>query len=176
MNTTKHFTYIGAMAGILLLAACLPDRDRNTSSDRNLRHNPVFMTRATLEKSIKFSEARPITNGGKIHTYMDYLFVVENFEGVHIIDNSNPENPYKTGFLICPGAIDVSVKDGVIYLDNAVDLVSLKLASLPTIEILDRVKDVFPEHLPPGAIEMPENARIENREGYILIKWTPRNN
>ena len=173
MNTMQLFSRAYIAVGFMLITSCFPDNDAPPSA--NLQHNPVFMTRPILEKSIVFSEARPITNGGKIHTYLDYLFIVENFDGIHILDNSDPANPYKMGFLVCPGAIDVSVKDGVIYVDNAVDLVSIKLTSLPTVEILDRVKDVFPEHLPPGAAEMPEHARKENRDAsYILIKWIPK--
>ena len=108
------------------------------------QYTPITMTRAELNESVKMQVARPLKQAGKIYVYGSYLFVNERYEGVHIIDNTNPTNPQKIGFIAVPGCLDMAVKSNVLYVDNAVDLVAVNITSpsLPT--VTKRIQNMFP--------------------------------
>lgn len=49
-----------------------------------------------------------------------YLSMIK-YEGVHVIDNSNPQQPQKISFINIPRNVDISVKDGFLYADSLMD-------------------------------------------------------
>jgi hypothetical protein len=126
---------------------------------------PVYMDRANLEKSVSYSETpKDLENPGKIYYKHPHLFINEKYTGVHIIDNTDPLHPRNKGFIAAPGCLDMAVKNNIIYLDNAVDMVSV---DLNTMQVTKRIPNVLPEPVPPS-----ESARYENRpEGLIIVKW-----
>jgi hypothetical protein len=134
--------------------------------DRYGNYTPFFMERSELERSVSYSdEVRQMVNPGKIwiNTNGDKIYVVEKYKGVHIIDNSNPEFPRQTKFITAPGCMDVAVKDNIIYLDNAVDLVAFDLTSG---EVTERLKDFFPAPVSPNGQQY--NSGVD---GMILVGW-----
>ena len=128
---------------------------------------PVYISREALENSVKFiKETREMEHTGKIYYYAPYIFVNERYRGVHVFNNSDPSKPVKEGFINAPGCIDMAVKENILYLDNSVDLVSFDMNSK---EVTNRIRNVFPEPLPPDDIFY---YRRNNRpKGYILVNW-----
>ena len=129
--------------------------------------SPVYISRESLENSVKYTpQARPMIQTGKIYYRAPYIYVNERFKGVHVINNTNPAHPVVEGFILAPGCIDMAVKENILYLDNAVDLVSF---DLDTKQVTKRIRNVFPEPLP------PEDFRFygsPNRpKGYVLVEW-----
>ncbi|MDR0415210.1 MAG: hypothetical protein LBH84_07350 [Prevotellaceae bacterium] len=90
-------------------------------------YEPVYMTRAELESSVRFSQIRPLYSAGKIYVRGSQLFICEPYKGVHVIDNSNPRQPQPTGFVAIPGCVDIAVHGNILYADNATDLVAVDL-------------------------------------------------
>ena len=128
---------------------------------------PIFMTRADLEQSVKYiSESRPLKNPGKIYTKGNYIYVNEQFKGVHVINNSDPKNPVNEGFILVPGCVDMAVKENPLYVDNAVDLVAFDLESK---QVTQRLKEVLPE-TPSPAGNLPDECE-ERPQGLILVSW-----
>ena len=130
-------------------------------------YTPVFMSREVLEKSVTYIPgARDMLNTGKIYYRAPYIYINERYKGVHVINNSVPAHPVNEGFILAPGCIDMAVKENILYLDNAVDLVSFDLDAK---KVTNRIKNVFPEPLPPednvffGYYNRPE--------GFILVEW-----
>ncbi len=125
---------------------------------------PYFMERSELERSVFFAnETKQMVNPGKIWVDGDDIYVVERYKGVHIIDNTDPANPRQTGFIVAPGCMDVAVRNNLIYLDNAVDLVTFDMeARVET----GRLKNYFPEPV------SPEGDRYYNHSSeMILVGW-----
>ena len=138
----------------------------------NSSYTPILMKRSDLENSVKVMDKAVLRNPGKIYHYNQYIFITEKYEGIHILDNSDPKNPVNKSFISIPGCVDLAVKNQVLYADNAVDLVSLSIADLNNIQVLSRNANVFPELLPPDFISMPEKYKAENRpENTIIIAW-----
>ena len=130
-------------------------------------YSPVFMSREVLENSVSYIPgAREMIRTGKIYYRSPYIFVNERYKGVHVINNSNPAHPVNEGFVLAPGCIDMALKGHILYLDNAVDLVSFDLNSK---QVTKRIRDVFPEPLPPDDMGF---IRTYNRpKDYILVEW-----
>ncbi|MDR0835967.1 MAG: hypothetical protein LBN11_05235 [Tannerella sp.] len=142
-----------------------------TSSEPSLSvvYRPLFISRAELDNSVKYISGdleREIKNTGKIYYRKPYLYMNERYKGVHVINLSNPSNPVKEGFILAPGCIDMAVKGNILYLDNAVDLVSFDLDKKL---VTKRIRDVFPEPAAPGD---SYSYFYGNRpEGYVLVEW-----
>ena len=103
-----------------------------------------FINFEDSRQGIKVEEAHKIKNAGKIYIYEDILLVSDNKEGIHIIDNSDKENPKKIAFLNIPGNIDIAVKDGFLYADSMKDLVVIDIRDLENIQEVNRTKNIFP--------------------------------
>ena len=130
-------------------------------------YTPIYVSRETLDNSVKYiNEARNMEQTGKIYYRAPYIFVNERYKGVHLINNEDPYNPVVEGFILAPGCIDMAVKGNIMYLDNAVDLVSFDLISK---EVTSRIRNVFPEPLPPDDFFSYRND--ERPKGYIIVRW-----
>jgi hypothetical protein len=133
-------------------------------------YEPVFMKRADLEQSVKYiAESRPLKNPGKIYCKDHYIYVNEIYKGVHVINNSNPSNPVKEGFIIIPGNVDMAVKENTLYVDNAVDLVAFDLNSK---QVTQRIKNVLPEPPAPGYTNY--HSWNNRPDSMILVGWTEK--
>jgi len=128
---------------------------------------PIYMSREDLENSVKYIEgARVMKETGKIYYRHPYIFINERYVGIHVINNTDPYNPVKEGFILAPGCIDMAVKGNILYLDNSVDLVSF---DLNTKKVTSRIPNIFPEPRPEGEIF---RYRKDNRpKGYVIVRW-----
>jgi len=151
---------------LLLAIASLAIMAREPAN-REGTHTPVFVSRETLENSVKYiSESRDMIQTGKIYYRAPYIYVNERYKGVHVINNADPARPVNEGFILAPGCLDMAVKENILYLDNAVDLVSFDLDSK---QVTNRIRNVFPEPLPPDDF-FYYNA-YNRPEGYIIVEW-----
>jgi hypothetical protein len=127
------------------------------------------MKRETLEKSVSYSdEVREMKNIGKIYYKSPYIYVNEKYKGVHVINNSDSTKMVAKGFIVAPGCVDMAVKDNIIYLDNAVDMVSFDLDKK---EVTERIKNVFPELAPPSGNVRYDSDRPED---FVIVEWVKR--
>jgi len=156
----KKVTIFSVIIASLIVTACPPYYDEE-------EYVPVYMSRANLDVSVKYvAEARNMTQTGKIYYRHPYIFVNERYTGVHVINNSDPARPVREGFILAPGCIDMAVKGNILYIDNAVDLVSFDLHNK---EVTKRIRNVLPEPLPPDEFY---RYRPEKRpKGYIIVNW-----
>lgn len=152
---------------LLLTMAVLFCSDINPSG-----YAPILMTRDEMERAVKLESPRPMLEPGKIYYKNPYLLIVEKYKGVHIFDNTDPENPNKIGFLHIDGIRDMAIKDDVLYADNAVDLIAVQInASASSAVVTKRLKNYFQEIPPPDG--RPGAAYLGNRipAHIILVGW-----
>jgi hypothetical protein len=160
----KHIRKILSLL-VLLIFIAMQGTSSNTKG-----YYAVYMERKNLEKSVFYTEqGKEMKNPGKIYYRHPYLFVNEKYKGVHVFDNTDPENPAKKGFIMAPGCLDMAVKDNIIYLDNAVDLVSFDLTEMKE---ANRIINVLPEPASPNGFIYDYDNRPEN---IILVEWKNRN-
>ena len=76
---------------------------------------PVIMTKADFRNSVEILSPQVIDESGKIYTYGDYIFINDRFQGILIIDNTNPQEPEEKAYIKIPGNIDISIKNNYLY-------------------------------------------------------------
>jgi len=124
------------------LSGCLKDSCESTQIF--FRFDPIYMTRSEIVAGFGMEGARPLEQPGKIYYYQDYLLINERYEGVHIIDNKDPENPVHLSFVSIPGNVDMAVRGDLLYADSYVDLLTLDISDPLNPRLLSRSEDVFP--------------------------------
>lgn len=135
-------------------------------------------------KEIYVSGPEPIKHLAKIYYYNGYIFINESLTGIHIYDNTDPENPVRIKFIHIVGNKDISISDGFLYADNYTDLVTLDIHDIDNIHVVDRIsnyknRDDIAQYPPSysGYFQCPdtekglvvgwEEAEIENPDCYI---------
>ena len=130
------------------------------------RFEPVIMKRSDFEKSIKLSDAKTIGEAGKIYVIGNLLFVNDRYKGFQVVNNGNPNNPINDKFISIPGATDVAVRNGTLYINQATDLVVLSYDnSLKKLTVVKRIKNVFPQ------IPSPDNDYFRLKTDEIIVNW-----
>jgi hypothetical protein len=165
MKSLQSFLWFVAI--LLLTGLSFEPDDRDQTA-----YVPILMKKSDLPASVFMQEAREFENPGKIYFYGSSIYIVDLFRGIHIIDNQDPANPHKTGFLHIPGVMDLAIRNDVLYADNSIDLVSIDISSYPQISILDRLAEVFPEPTPPDLEWIPWSYSAHRRpENTVIVAW-----
>jgi hypothetical protein len=132
-------------------------------------NSPVYMSYEDLRKAVKPTVARDLEKPGKIYFKDNFIFVVEDRKGVHIIDLQNPSSPQKKGFIEVPGCVDIAIRHSILYADSYIDLVAIDVSDLNNIREVARLKDVLPYLVPPA----DNNFRMAevNKDMGVVIDW-----
>jgi hypothetical protein len=147
------------IAGALLMM--LPSSSYPTYEDE---YAPIYMEYADLVNSVSYKPgARTLQAPGKIYCKHPYIYINEKYKGIHIINNTQPEKPVAEGFILAPGCLDIAIKDNIIYMDNAVDLVAL---DLDTKQVTSRTSHVFPEPQSPGTYTPMQHDKTK-----VIVEW-----
>jgi hypothetical protein len=124
------------------------------------------MSYEVLRNSVATEANRDLVTPGKIYFMDDYIFIIENLEGIHVYDNSNPSAPVHKTFVKVPGAVDISIAGYIIYVDSFVDLVVLDAEDINNIHEVSRVKDAFPYLIPETDNDLPVG-KIDQEKGVV---------
>ncbi|MEM9897281.1 MAG: hypothetical protein AAF789_13010, partial [Bacteroidota bacterium] len=87
-------------------------------------------------------QPKPLSNPGKILSIGDLLLINDINNGIHVIDNTNPQIPEKRYFINIPFNKDLNVKNDLLYADNGPDLVVLRIGQTGFDEV-SRLENVF---------------------------------
>ncbi len=165
----------------ILFWSCISDSSDNVDFDHVgtiSGYQPIYADSGSM--LIDLEAPRPLNSAGKIYVYQNLLIVSEIGKGFHVYDNSDPKNPENRMFVNVPGSNDISMRNGVIYVDNYSDLVALRIAE-DTVYELKRITNVmgFSGEYPPfsgvyfecveqdrGIVVGWESAEIENPKCY----------
>lgn len=132
-----------ALMGIMIvsLSSCL--KDECTEERFFIEYRAVYAQEDEFRVDPEFTTSRALENTGKIYFYDNYILINELYEGVHIIDNSQPSNPRNIGFISIPGNVDVAIREGYMYADNYTDLLTIDIRDLENPTIVCRDENVF---------------------------------
>lgn len=104
---------------------------------------PVYLVQRS-DTAINTEGPQPTVNPGKIYAYSNYLFQVEQNEGIHIIDNHNPQQAHKVMFLKIPSATELAIKSNYLYTNHFNDLIVFDLSTTNAPRLVSRLVDAFP--------------------------------
>lgn len=108
---------------------------------------PIKMSKSDFKKDISIVAPIPMDKSGKIYVYGDFIFVNDQFKGVHVVDNSDPKSPKKIAFINIPGNVDISIKDNFLYADSITDLLVLDISDIHHIKMVNRLEDVLRDNV-----------------------------
>ncbi|TBN04401.1 hypothetical protein EYD45_07220 [Hyunsoonleella flava] len=173
MTTLKHKPLLYLLF-TLLLSSCIyfggSDDDDPLIDVTSNRYDPVILKRESFNTSIELMPPQNQGIMGKIYIKDNYLFINEPNKGFHIYDNSNPENPIKLKFLKVLGSTDVSIKQDILYVNNAVDIIALSFSNdFNEVTVSKRIENVFPEMI------SPDGYRANIASDEVVIDWTLKN-
>ena len=112
---------------------------------------------------------KDLINPGKLYFKDGYIFINEAFEGIHIIDNNNPENPQNIAFIEIPGNVDMAIKDDILYADSYVDIVAIDVSDIDNPKEVNRVEGTLPYTLPTHDNDY-RIADVDEDKG-VVIDW-----
>ncbi len=161
---------------LMVISIALVSCEKNDDKDYAdyLIATPLMMSQTEFRNSVDILPPQPIEESGKIYAYKDYIFVNDKYRGVHVIDNSNPENPQKISFIEIAGNVDISIKDDILYADSIMDLMIFDISNINNITVVKRLENVLQQYL-----AWPVEADIFDWEGVnqneaIQVGWETR--
>ena len=164
---------LGTLTLLSLYSCCWSDDcpDEGEPFVLESEYEPVYLQRNLFEESVTLSAPRSIVNSGKIYAFNDLLFINEKNEGFHIYLNDDPANPTPINFLEAPGSTDVSIKNGIYYVNHAVDLIAITYNYSSTELIISkRIRNIFPVMRSPDGFYP-----IDANENNIAVNWILKN-
>ena len=144
---------IAMLAAGLSLQSC---EDHCEETVTYVKRTPIYMLPAEIRSSIQSEAPQPLKDPGKIYMYGDWIFINERWKGIHVIDNSNPENPQNIAFFNIPGNVDMAAKGNILYADSYTDLLCLDISSPANIAVASRIDNAFPMNSQHGYWSDPE--------------------
>lgn len=141
MKKINYFLAICVVFSFIIFQSCTQDLCNRSSTF--VRFDPIYLQVDEIRKDIQIQGAQTLKTPGKLYYYNDYIIINERREGLHIVDNKDPENPQNIAFIKIPGNIDMAVKNGVLYADNYIDLLAIDIENPAAPKLITRVEDVF---------------------------------
>ncbi len=131
------------------------------------------MSKTEFRASVEIQSPKPIKEAGKIYAYNNYIFINDKFEGVHVIDNTNPTSPQAITFIKIPGNEDISIKNNYLYADSAIDLVVFDISNINAITMVAQLEDVFSvyDYQLPNDIQDIDYGNY-NPQTDVIVGWT----
>ena len=164
------FRCLSLLALGLLFSACPSPPPK---PDARPRYQPVLVSRAELERAVSGQPPRALHVPGKIFVSSRYLFVNEQYQGIHIYDNADPARPVAVQFLRIPGNVDLAVRGPLLYADNGPDLVVFDLSDPARPQVVGRTRNALPELEAPvrDYVLAPEYQPANRPADAVVVGW-----
>ena len=162
-------------AAVVFVAATVFVVTGCTSYERVSVFSPIYLSYAELRTPVMAVDPVDIGTTGKIYVKDSYIYVNELYEGIHVIDNTDPSSPQRIAFIPIPGNVDMAIKGTTLYADSYVDLVAVDIADpLNAVEVA-RIEDTFPYMTPSPWIaeDFVAGSRVETPDESIgvVVGW-----
>lgn len=163
------FFYVLLILSSLLLDGCT---DVCETENSYTYYEPIYTSMEELRASVKQESPRDLKQLGKIYLKSGYLYLNEPNEGLHVIDNRDPQNPVQVSFINIPGNRGLSAKGDYLYVDSYVDLVVLDIADPTNVSEVNRLKNIFSDYNNYGYYLDPELGLVTGWEEVRKVDIT----
>ncbi len=133
---------------------------------------PLLMKRSAFEGAIKTMESRDLERTSRISFKDDYIYIVELYEGIHVINNVNPQAPKTEYFISIPGCVDMAIKNAELFARSAEDLVAIDISDISNVKEITRVKETFPELTNRNGNLPYRFSKKERPDDTVIVNWT----
>ena len=125
---------------ITLLYSCVPVENEDVGDVLGVR--PIYLNKQAF-KVIESLPPRPFEDLGQIVTVGNYIYINERYEGIHVIDNSDPSTPVTLHFWQIDGNLDFTISGNRLYADNGYDLYTIDISDPGAIVLVSTVEDIY---------------------------------
>jgi hypothetical protein len=120
---------------------------------------------------IKSEKARTLKKGSNFVIYKSFILIVEQGEGIHIVDNQFPANPVFISFIPIPSINHLTASEDILYVNVGFDLVLIDISDIRNVQYQSKVSNFFETE----AQEIPSEVRgyfecVDYSKG-LVIKW-----
>jgi hypothetical protein len=105
-------------------------------------YKPVFSVDSSLIL-IKSEGPRDVLNPAKIYVRGNLVFQNDVGIGIHVIDNTDPRNPVRIGFIRIHGNSEMAIKGNYLYANSQQDLVVVDISDWQNLVEVKRIERVF---------------------------------
>ncbi len=154
----------------MAFVSCEKDKEESGEYADYLVAKPITISKEDFKSSTSIIAPKPIDESGKIYAYKNYIFVNDKYQGIHVIDNSNPVSPSKIAFIKIPGNVDISIKDDYLYADSIMDLIVLDISDIQNIKEVQRMENVLRNYVVFAQADFHEYGEIDY-EKDIIVGW-----
>ena len=103
---------------------------------------------------VQREDPRPPMNLGKIVSVGDFLFINEQYQGIHVVDNTDPTNPEYVHFWKILGNTEFTIEGSTLYADNTKHLVVIDITDYSDIKYVKHIEDFYDGDFP-GSFRPP---------------------
>ena len=136
----RYTLTIFAITSVLILSC---DQDFTTATVTYTRATGVYGDLDEIRQTSLVTESQEIINPGKIFVADNLLLIGEENEGIHVVDNSDPENPQNSLFINVPGNKEFYVYDNNIYAESYYDMLKIDISQINQPQLVSRVENAF---------------------------------
>ncbi len=136
----KYFHIVFYFLFITMAFVACTSSDEDIASFSGLK--PIYIDASELD-NIYFGEPIASEKLGKIYYKAPYIFIGEARKGIHVLDNSNPNNPIKLGFIHLIASEDIAIKGNTLYAGNGKDLAVIDISDIQNLSLVKKLKDIY---------------------------------
>ena len=152
----------------MLFLNCEKPKEKEDLIVEGLRPIYISLENITLAES---QPAKEFGTLGKIVSTGNFILINEQFEGIHLIDNTNPLNPTKLHFWKIPGNVNFILKGNYLYADNTRDLLTIDIEDPAAIKLVSRIENVHSEF----ELSLPDRYvgffECEDASKGVIVDW-----
>jgi hypothetical protein len=153
------------IAGSSDTASCdIASENEETYYWPNVTYSPVYTSAEAYEESITLLQGIDLLYPKKILEKDELQMISDLNRGVHFYDKRDPANPEYLGFLYAPGALDMSIKNDILYVNSYSNLLAISIEEINDPKLEKVVQHAFP---PVYKYAKP----MISEEGGVAIAW-----
>lgn len=135
----------------VLLSSC--SKDLVSIKTTYTKYTAIYGDMDEIRATPLVGTVQEVVNPGKIFSSETLLLIGEEGIGIHVIDNTNPQQPTTVSFINVPGNREFFVHNNVIYAESYYDLMKIDISDWRQPQLLGRVEYVF------GDVLLDDNGR-----------------
>jgi hypothetical protein len=124
----------------LFLTACICPDFEPPDAVEGLR--PLYLPAESLDL-ISTQDPRTLSTPTDFSFYGDYLLAMEKYQGIYVLDNTDPTQPSALYFWDIPGIVSYTTQGEILYADNAIDLLVINMSDPSQIRVLTKLANIY---------------------------------
>jgi len=123
------------------------DKDVNTVTATYQEATAIYGDLEAVRGEALNEPAKTVENPGKVYVGEHFILIGEEEKGVHVVNNSDINNPQFTNFINIPGNREFFVQGNYLYAESYYDLMKIDLTDINNVQLASRANNIFQETL-----------------------------